>query len=450
MKIDVAEKVATTAVISGNLFSCKSYITFVIFIFDTKAEFLYTTPLVLICNLRFFFYKGRFSALTFINAYIYTAEGSPIECGYLRTEGKIISGVGHMSEFKPLDGEKLIDIAGKRIYPGFIDAHTHLGMWDDGLGFEGDDGNEDSEPVTAALRAIDAINSFDRCFEDAHNAGITTVVTGPGSANPIGGTMAAIKTTGGCVDSLIVKSPVSLKMALGENPKSTYHSKDETPVTRMATAKIIREALTKAQRYAHDIERANEDDGFDMPEFDADLEALLPVVRGELQVHIHAHRRDDIFTGIRIAEEFNLNYVIVHATEGYMCADDLKECGTIVFSGPLLCDRSKPELVNLTPESAGILDNSGIKSAIITDHPEIPIQYLHICAGLAVREGMNYDSALRAITINPAEILGLADQIGSIKTGKDADFSIFNCDPLTLAAKPESVYIDGKAVYKKS
>lgn len=387
--------------------------------------------------------------MTFINAYIYTAENEPIECGYLRIEGKNISEVGHMSEFHQMTDEDLIDITGKRIYPGFIDAHTHLGMWDDGLGFEGDDGNEDSEPVTAALRAIDAVNSFDRCFEEAYSAGVTTAVTGPGSANPIGGAMAAVKTTGGRIDKLIVKTPVSMKMALGENPKSTYHSKDETPVTRMATAKIIREALIKAKRYALDIERANEDEDFDMPEFDSDSEALLPVIKGELQVHIHAHRRDDIFTAIRIAEEFGLDYVIVHATEGYMCAEDLAECGARVFSGPLLCDRSKPELVNLTPKSAGILDKACVKSAIITDHPETPIQYLPICAGLAVREGMDYDSALKSITINPAEILGIADRVGSIKAGKDADFSIFDCDPLTLAAKPEAVYIDGKNVYKK-
>ena len=385
--------------------------------------------------------------MTFINAYIYTAEGAPIERGYLRTEIGVISEVGNMADFTPRPDEEINDISGRRIYPGFIDAHTHLGMWDDGLGFEGDDGNEDSEPVTAALRAIDAINSFDRCFEEAHCAGITTVVTGPGSANPIGGSMAAIKTVGGRIDDIIVKAPAAIKMALGENPKTTYKGRDETPVTRMATAKIIREALIKAQRYAADIERANEDEE-DMPDFDANSEALLPVIRGELPVHIHAHRRDDIFTGIRIAEEFGLDYVMVHATEGYMCADILAKCGVRVFSGPLFSDRSKPELVNLNPASAGILDTAGIKSAIITDHPETPIQYLPICAGLAVREGMNYDSALRAITINPAEILGIADRVGSIKAGKDADFSIFNCDPLTLEAKPEAVFIDGREIYK--
>ena len=387
--------------------------------------------------------------MNFINAYIYTAEGQPISNGYITVENGKITKVGEMEDFSPFADEKIIDLKGKRIYPGFIDAHTHLGMWDDGLGFEGDDGNEDGETAAASLRAIDAINSFDRCFTEAHEAGITSVVTGPGSANPIGGTMAAIKTTGGRIDNLIIQSPVSMKMALGENPKTTHHNRDESPMTRMATAKIIREALIKAKRYADDVQKASEDEEYDLPDFDADCEALIPVIRGDLPVHIHAHRRDDIFTGIRIAEEFGLKYVLVHATEGYMVADELAKCGTDIFSGPFLCDRSKPELVNQTPAAPGIIAAAGICSAIVTDHPVIPIQYLPLCAGLAVREGMDYDSALRAITINPARILGLDDRIGSIKIGKDADFSIFDTDPLTLAAKPLAVLIDGKAVYDK-
>ena len=383
----------------------------------------------------------------FINAYIYNAEKAAIPGGYITVENGKIAKVGAMKNFVPGDSEPITDLRGKRIYPGFIDAHTHLGMWDDGLGFEGDDGNEDGQTAAASLRAIDAINSFDRCFTEAHQAGVTAVVTGPGSANPIGGSMAAIKTKVGRVDRLILKSPVSMKMALGENPKTTHHNRDESPMTRMATAKIIREALIKARRYAEDIERASESEDYDLPDFDAECEALLPVIRGELPVHIHAHRRDDIFTGIRLAEEFHLRYVLVHATEGYMVADELAECGVDIFSGPFLSDRSKPELANLTPKSPGILSAAGIRTAIVTDHPVIPIQYLPLCAGLAVREGMDYDSALRAITIYPAAILGLDNRIGSIKPGKDADFSIFDGDPLTLEAKPVAVFIDGKPVY---
>ena len=383
----------------------------------------------------------------FINAYIYTADNKTISNGFIAVRDGKFAEIGEMADFAPEDSDRVIDLRGKRIYPGFIDAHTHVGMWDDGLGFEGDDGNEDGQTAAASLRAIDAINSFDRCFTEAHRAGVTTVVTGPGSANPIGGAMAAIKTTGGRVDRLVVKSPVSIKMALGENPKTIHHNRDESPMTRMATAKIIREALIKARRYAEDIEKASESEDYDLPDFDAECEALLPVIRGELPVHIHAHRRDDIFTGIRIAEEFSLKYVLVHATEGYMVADELAECGVDIFSGPFLSDRSKPELINLTPKSPGIISAAGIRTAIVTDHPVIPIQYLPLCAGLAVREGMDYDAALRAITINPAEILGLDDRIGSVIPGKDADFSIFNEDPLTLAAKPLAVFIDGKPVY---
>lgn len=383
----------------------------------------------------------------FINAYIYTAEERAIPEGFITVRDGKFTAVGEMKDFVCNGDEPVTDLGGKRIYPGFIDAHTHVGMWDDGLGFEGDDGNEDGLTSAASLRAIDAINSFDRCFTEAHEAGVTAVVTGPGSANPIGGTMAAVKTTGGRVDRLVIKSPVSMKMALGENPKTTHHNRDESPMTRMATAKIIRDALIKTRRYAEDIDKAAESDDYDLPDFDAECEALLPVIKGELPVHIHAHRRDDIFTGIRIAEEFGLKYVLVHATEGYMVANELAECGADIFSGPFLSDRSKPELMNLTPKSPGIIASAGIRTAIVTDHPVIPIQYLPLCAGLAVREGMDYDAALRAITVNPARILGLDDRIGSIRQGKDADFSVFEGDPLTLAAKPLAVYIDGEVVY---
>lgn len=408
------------------------------------------------CGIRFWYVYsytqqkydvGEVIYLIFINAYIYTAEEEPIANGFLTVRDGKIAGIGNMKEWKRPDGEEIVDLSGKRIYPGFVDAHTHLGMWEDGMGFEGEDGNEMSMTSAASLRAIDAINSFDRCFEEARKAGVTAVVTGPGSANPIGGAMAAVKTTGGRVDNMVIKYPVSMKMALGENPKNVHHDRDESPMTRMATAKIIRESLIKAKRYAQDVDKAAESEDYDLPDFDAECEALLPVVRGELPVHIHAHRRDDIFTGIRIAEEFGLQYVLVHATEGHLVTEELAECGADVFSGPFLSDRSKPELINLTPSSPGIISRAGIRTAVITDHPVIPIQYLPLCAGLAVREGMDYDSALRAITITPAEILGLDDRIGSLRIGKDADFSVFDSDPLTLAAKPLVVFINGREAY---
>lgn len=383
-----------------------------------------------------------------LNAAIHTMAGPVIENGWLRTEANKIAALGAMPAV-PEDGEDVLDVHGAGVYPGMIDAHTHLGMWEDGLTFEGDDGNEETDPVTPQLRAIDAVNPLDRCFSEALAAGVTTVVTGPGSANPIGGQLAAIKTYGSCIDEMIVKAPVAMKMALGENPKSVYHGKNQTPSTRMATASLIREELFKARRYLEDRERAETDEDFDPPEFDMKAEALIPALKGEIEVHFHAHRADDIFTAIRIAKEFHLNYVIVHGTEGYMIADGLKQEGARVLAGPFLCDRSKPELRNLTPKSPGIISAKGIPTAIITDHPVIPLQYLATCAGLAVREGMEEEEALKAITINPARICGIDDKVGSIEVGKDADLVVFEENPLHMTAKPVFVIAGGKLVKER-
>ena len=380
-----------------------------------------------------------------IHAHLHTMAGADIADGYLRTEGNQIAELGGMP-VEPKPGEEVIDAQGAGLYPGFVDAHTHLGMWEDGLTFEGDDGNEETDPVTPQLRAIDAINPVDRCFQEALHAGVTTVVTGPGSANAIGGQMAAVKTYGSCIDHMIVKAPFAIKMALGENPKSVYHGKNQAPSTRMSTAALIREQLYKAKRYQEEMERAEKDEDFDMPEFDMKCEALLPALRREIQVHFHAHRADDIFTAVRIAKEFQLDYVVVHGTEAHLIAGGLVETGTRVLSGPFLCDRSKPELRNQTPSTPGILSGAGVPTAIITDHPVIPIQYLPVCAGLAVREGMDYEEALRAITINPAQICGLDHRLGSLEVGKDADLVLFDQDPLTIAAKPKMVIAGGKLV----
>ena len=258
--------------------------------------------------------------------------------------------------------------------------------------------------------------------------------------------MAAVKTYGSCIDHMIVKAPFAIKMALGENPKSVYHGKNQAPSTRMSTAALIREQLYKAKRYQGELERAEKDEDFDMPEFDMKCEALLPALRREIQVHFHAHRADDIFTAVRIAKEFQLDYVVVHGTEAHLIAGGLVETRTRVLSGPFLCDRSKPELRNQTPSTPGILSGAGVPTAIITDHPVIPIQYLPVCAGLAVREGMDYEEALRAITINPAKICGLDHRLGSLEVGKDADLVLFDQDPLTIAAKPKMVIAGGKLV----
>ena len=380
------------------------------------------------------------------NAVLHTMEGIDYENGWMTVENGVITGLGPMGICPQQPGEEWLDLDGAHIYPGFIDAHTHLGMWEDGLTFEGDDGNEETDPITPQLRAIDALNPMDRCFREALESGVTTVITGPGSANPIGGQLAAIKTAGRCIDKMIVKAPVAMKMALGENPKTVYHGKNQTPVTRMATAALIREQLRKAERYLDDTERALAEEDFDPPEYDIKCEALLPLLRREIPAHIHCHRADDIFTAIRIAEEFQLDYVIVHGTEGYLITEELAEKKARVLSGPILCDRSKPELRNLTPACPGKLTEAGIQTALITDHPVIPIQYLPLCAGLAVREGMDPEMALRAITIEPARICGLDDRLGSLAVGKDADFSVFRQNPLTIAAKPEKVFVGGREI----
>lgn len=378
-----------------------------------------------------------------INARIFPMDRAPIPCGFVKTNGGVIEEIGGM----PYAGETddLFDAGGASVYPGFVDAHTHIGMWEDGLGFEGDDGNEDTDPSTPHLRAVDAVNPLDRCFAEAREAGVTTVVTGPGSANPIGGQLCALKTYGRRVDDMVVKAPVAMKMALGENPKTTYHGKSRSPVTRMATAAIIRGALAEAQRYGALQEKAGLSRA-DGPAYNAKCEALLPVLRGELPVHFHAHRLDDIFTAERIAEEFRLQYVIIHGTQAHVAADLIAGEHMRVLCGPLLCDRSKPELKDLTPANPAFLHQAGVELAIITDHPVIPVQYLAVCAGLAVREGLPYGEALNAITLAPARICGIADRVGSITPGKDADLVLFRDDPLSMAAKPAAVFARGQRV----
>lgn len=388
--------------------------------------------------------------MDFINARIVTCDKEMriIENGYMTVDNGVITAMGDMSSYS--QGDDLIDLQDGTVYPGFIDAHTHLGMWENGLGFEGDDGNETTDPVTPQLRALDAVNAYDYCFEEALAAGVTTVMTGPGSANPIAGQALIIKTVPGRIDRKVIRQPAAMKFALGENPKNTYHEQDESPVTRMATAAIIREQLMLARRYMEEKNAAETD--ADLPDFDMKLEALVPVLTRELPAHFHCHRRDDIFTAIRIAEEFELDYVLVHATEGYMCADELQECGARVLAGPIICDRAKPELRHLNTAAPGILEKAGVHPAIITDHPVVPIHYLPLSAAIAMRDGMSRDAALLGITRVPAELLGINDKVGSLEIGKDADFSVFavGSDPLSVDAKPEQVYVGGVRRYVKA
>lgn len=394
------------------------------------------------------------------NVKIITMADNDIENGYVRFTDKITE-LGSMDELTPVIEDE-IDGTGKTLYPGFIDAHCHLGMWSDSLSMqlEGDDGNETTDPSTPHLRAIDSINAMDRCFADAISAGVTSVCTGVGSANPIGGSFAVIKTFGSKrVDKLIVKNPAAIKFALGENPKATYNDRDETPVTRMATAAVIREQLQKALRYKQDRDeyyaKKGTDDEIGKPDFDAKCEALLPLFdydkKRRLKAHFHCHRADDIFTAIRIAKEFDLDYVLIHCTDGALIADELYEelsVSPAIVLGPLFGDRGKPELAHHDISTPKVLKNNGLKFAVCTDHPETPIQYLPLTAALAVRGGLPRDEALKAITINAAEVLGVSDRLGSVEVGKDADFALFSGDPLDICVTPDVVIVNGKVAYK--
>ena len=373
------------------------------------------------------------------NARIMPIDRPVIENRYVRIENGIIAELG-AAPYTGAD-EDIFDAGGGVLLPGFVDAHTHLGMWEDGLGFEGEDGNEDTDPATPHLRAVDAVNPFDRCFKEALEAGITTVITGPGSSNPIGGQMCAMKTCGRRLEDMVIRAPIAVKMALGENPKTVYHSKNQAPVTRMATAAIIREQLSLAKRYDQDWQNSKAGK-CDPPELDIKCEALLPVIKGELPVHFHAHRLDDIFTAVRIANEYNLKFVIIHGTQGHLAADLLADERIRLLCGPLICDRSKPELRDLTPSGLSVLHNAGIEFAIVSDHPVVPTQYLALCAYIAVREGLPYEQALKAMTLSPARICGIDDRVGSITPGKDADLALFFCDP--LISKPTAVFCKGQ------
>lgn len=378
-----------------------------------------------------------------INGTVHTMDGPVIENGFVALSGGKIARVGPMSDCPQSWEGEVIDARGGHICPGFIDAHCHLGMFGDALGFESDDGNEETDPCTPQLRAIDGVNPLDRCFSEARAAGVTTVLTGPGSANPIAGQFAALKTTGRWVDDMIVKAPAAMKLALGENPKQVYHDRDETPVTRMATAAIIRENLRKAAEYGEKLDKAARDEDAEEPDYDAKQEALLPVVRGELPVHIHAHRADDIATGIRIAKEFGVRCVIVHGTEGRLIPDLLAREHIPVITGPALGDRSKPELANMSLETPAILQKAGVDVAICTDHPEVPIQYLPLCAALAVKGGMDPEDALAAITIRAARIAGLDSTLGALTPGREADVVVTDRHPLELLGSVRAVLIGG-------
>ena len=377
------------------------------------------------------------------NAEIITMTGENYKNGCILFDEKIL----YVGEELPQGADEVIDAEGKIVTPGLIDAHCHVGMFEDSLGFEGDDGNEDSDPVMPHLRAIDGINPFDRGFEDARSAGITAVVTGPGSANPVGGQFAAVKTCGICVDDMVIKAPAAMKMALGENPKCVYNEKEEAPVTRMGTMALIRELFIKSREYMDRLESYEENsDDNEKPDFDMKLEAMIPVLRREIPVKIHAHRADDICSAIRIGKEFDVDVTIEHCSDGDAVAPILEREKLPIMLGPTLSDRSKPELRNLTFDTYKNLSDRGIDVAIITDHPEITIENLPLCAAMAVKHGLNEEKALEAITITAAKNCRIADRVGSLEIGKDADIAVFTDLPTRFDAVCAMAFIDGKRV----
>ena len=341
------------------------------------------------------------------------------------------------------DGAEVIDATGLHVYPGFVEAHCHIGLDGYGIGYEGHDYNELNDPVTPQVQAIDGINPFDPCMKMAAKAGVTCFATGPGSSNSIGGTFAAIKPVGTRVDNMIVKFPIAMKCAFGENPKRCYQKQGIS--SRMTNAAKIREALNKAKVYKAKIEAAG-DDASKLPAYDQKSEALIPVLNHEIPLKAHAHHANDIFTAIRIAKEFGVGLTLEHVTEGHMIVDELAKENLPLAVGPTFGHASKFELQNKTWETPGILAKAGCHVSIITDAPVTPLHYLPLCAGLAIKAGMDEYEALRAVTINPAEHIGIADRVGSLEEGKDADVVIVDGCPFDVTGVIKHVLINGEEV----
>ncbi|SOC52452.1 amidohydrolase [Ornithinimicrobium cerasi] len=381
--------------------------------------------------------------LALTDAYVVPVDGAPLERGTVVLRDGRIEAVGPVDEIILGDDVERVDASGMWVLPGLIDAHVHLGVWEEGEGWAGQDTNEMTDPVMAAARAIDGINPREKGFDDALMGGITTVNVNPGSGNPIGGQAVALKTYGRYVDEMVLRNPSGVKAALGENPKRVYGDQKKTPSTRLGVALVLRRAFAAARSYQAKVAAA------DGAPVDTDLvsEILGKVLDREIPWRQHCHRADDIATALRLADEFGYELVLDHGTESYLLADVLGERGVPVLYGPLIVSRSKVEVRDRSLRAPGILDRAGVPVSIITDHPVVPIEYLITQVALAVREGMDREAAVRAVTLNPARVLGVDGRVGSLTPGKDADVVLWSGDPLDLQSRALRVWIDGVEVY---
>lgn len=378
---------------------------------------------------------------------ILTMTGEDIPEGVIHIENGKIAEIGSRDRIQvpPLEQEQLITVKNGIIMPGIMEAHCHMGITEEKKGMEGDDCNETVDPVTPYLRAIDAINTMDAAFDDAVAAGITAAMIGPGSSNVVGGQFALLKTKGRRVDDLIVKAPAAMKVAFGENPKVNYSGQNKSPSTRMAIAAMLRKELTEASEYLERREQAKTNGETFQKDFTK--ECWIPVLKREIPLKAHVHRVDDIFTAIRIAKEFHLRMTLDHCSEGHLIAQEVAETGFPAIVGPDLTSRNKIEVQNMDFKTAGILNRAGVMTAITTDHPVSQIQYLPLCAGLAVKAGLPMEEGFKAITLYPAIICGVEDRMGSLAVGKDADIAIFDGNPMEVFTRTLYTIIDGKIVY---
>ena len=380
--------------------------------------------------------------LTIVHGKIKTMAKAYYQDGFLQIENGRITAVGDMKDCSvKKGGSGILDAKGNLVMPGIVEAHCHMGITEEKKGMEGDDCNENVEPITPWLRAIDAINPMDAAFDDALRAGITSAMVGPGSSNVVGGQFAFIKTHGRCIDHMIVKAPAAMKVAFGENPKVNFSGQNVSPATRMAIAAMLRQELFQAKAYQKKLqENPNQEKDFR-------YECWLPVLEGKIPLKAHVHRADDILTAIRIAKEFGLSMTLDHCSEGHLIAEEIKESGFPAIVGPDMASRNKIEVQNMAFKTVGILNQAGVRTAITTDHPVSMIQFLPICAGLAVKSGLDMEEGLRSITINSARICGVADRVGSLEVGKDGDVAIFDGNPLEVFTKALYTIIEGKIVY---